>query len=65
MVSKVLWKESLKHLRAIVEQNSRQGVREMSTQLGVSISTVSDHLKQMGKIKKFEKSIPHELNEHK
>ena len=65
MVSKVLWKESLKHLRATVEQNSRQSVREMSTQLGVSFSTVSDHLKQMGKIKKFEKSIPHELNEHK
>ena len=50
-------------LRAIVEQNPRQSVRKMSMQLGVSISTVSDHLKQIEKVKKLKKWVPHELNE--
>ena len=40
-------------LRAIVEQNQWQSVRDMSAQLGVSISTVPDHLKQVRKVKKF------------
>ena len=35
----------------------------MSTQFCVSISTVSDHLKQIRKVKKLKKCIPHELNE--
>ena len=34
-----------KDLRVIVEQNPQQSVMEMSMQLGVSISTVSDQLK--------------------
>ncbi|KAF2367392.1 hypothetical protein FHG87_001855 [Trinorchestia longiramus] len=34
-----------KDLRAIVEQTPRQSVREISQQLGVSISTVLDHRK--------------------
>ena len=42
-------------LRAIVEQNPQQSVREMSMQLGLSISTVSDYLNQIGKVKKLEK----------
>ena len=50
-------------LRAIVKQNSQQSVREMSMQLGISISTVSDHLKQIQKIKKLEKWVLHELSE--
>ena len=41
-------------LRAIVKQNPLQSVREMSTQLGVSILTGSDHLKQIGKVKTLE-----------
>ena len=49
------------NLRAIVEQNPRQSVREMSRELGVSSSTVSDHLKQIGKVKKLDKWVPHEL----
>ena len=43
--------------RAIAKQNLRQSVREMSAQLGVSISTVSDHLKQIGKSKKLQKWV--------
>ena len=50
-------------LRAIVEQIPQQRVREMSTQLGVRMSTVSDHQKQIKKVKKLEKWVPHELNE--
>ncbi|XP_076057198.1 histone-lysine N-methyltransferase SETMAR-like [Oratosquilla oratoria] len=42
------------HLRAIVEQNPRQSVREMFHELGVSSSIVSDHLKQIGKMKKLD-----------
>ena len=38
-------------LRAIVEQNPVQSIRKISQQLGVSISTVSNHLKQTGKLK--------------
>ncbi|KAF2346074.1 hypothetical protein FHG87_023170 [Trinorchestia longiramus] len=36
-------------LHAVVEQNPRQSVREMSQTLGVSIATVSHHLKIIGK----------------
>ncbi|KAF2345379.1 Transposase type 1 [Trinorchestia longiramus] len=49
---------------AVVEQNPRQSVREMSQTLGVSIATVSRHLKIIGKVKKLDKWVPHELNEN-
>ncbi|KAF2358304.1 Transposase type 1 [Trinorchestia longiramus] len=51
-------------LHAVVEQNPRQSVREMSQTLGVSIATVSRHLKIIGKVKKLDKWVPHELNEN-
>ncbi|KAF2345107.1 hypothetical protein FHG87_024138 [Trinorchestia longiramus] len=51
-------------LHAVVEQNPRQSVREMSHTLGVSIATVSRHLKIIGKVKKLDKWVPHELNEN-
>ncbi|KAF2358169.1 hypothetical protein FHG87_011078 [Trinorchestia longiramus] len=51
-------------LHAVVEQNPRQSVREMSQTLGVSITTVSRHLKIIGKVKKLDKWVPHELNEN-
>ena len=43
--------------RAIAKQNPRQSVREMLTQLGVSISTASDHLKQIRKSIKLQKWV--------
>ncbi|KAF2349614.1 Transposase type 1 [Trinorchestia longiramus] len=51
-------------LHAVVEQNPRQSVREMSQTLGVSTATVSRHLKIIGKVKKLDKWVPHELNEN-
>ncbi|KAF2347610.1 hypothetical protein FHG87_021634 [Trinorchestia longiramus] len=51
-------------LHAVVEQNPRQSVREMSQTLGVGIATVSHHLKIIGKVKKLDKWVPHELNEN-
>ncbi|KAF2346061.1 Transposase type 1 [Trinorchestia longiramus] len=51
-------------LHAVVEQNPRQSVREMFQTLGVSIATLSRHLKIIGKVKKLDKWVPHELNEN-
>ncbi|KAF2348496.1 hypothetical protein FHG87_020748 [Trinorchestia longiramus] len=51
-------------LHAVVEQNPCQSVREMSQTLGVSIATVSRHLKIIGTVKKLDKWVPHELNEN-
>ncbi|KAF2364734.1 Winged helix-turn-helix DNA-binding domain [Trinorchestia longiramus] len=53
-------------LHAVVEQNPRQSVREMAQTLGVSIATVSRHLKIIGqvKVKKLDKWVPHKLNEN-
>ncbi|KAF2348287.1 Transposase type 1 [Trinorchestia longiramus] len=51
-------------LHAVVEQNPRQNVKEMSQTLRVSIATVSRHLKIIGKVKKLDKWVPHELNEN-
>ncbi|KAF2354804.1 hypothetical protein FHG87_014443 [Trinorchestia longiramus] len=42
-------------LHEVVEQNPRQSAREMSQTLGVSIATVSHHLKIIGKVKKLDK----------
>ncbi|KAF2344981.1 Transposase type 1 [Trinorchestia longiramus] len=51
-------------LHAVVEQNPRRSVREMSQTLDVSIATVSHHLKIIGKVKKLDTWVPHELNEN-
>ncbi|KAF2351657.1 hypothetical protein FHG87_017589 [Trinorchestia longiramus] len=51
-------------LHVVVEQNPRQSVREMFQTLDVSIATVSHHLKIIGKVKKLDKWVPHELNEN-
>lgn len=51
-------------LRALVEANPRTTVRELAEELGVSKTTISDRLKQIGKSKKLDKWVPHELNEN-
>ena len=46
------------HLKILVEQNPRQSVREISHVISVSISTISDHLERMSKLKKIDKWVP-------
>ena len=49
-------------LRAIVEDNPRKTVREIAKELEIDIATVSKHLEAIGKVKKLDKWVPHELN---
>uniref|UniRef100_A0A0N5CHJ6 HTH_48 domain-containing protein n=1 Tax=Strongyloides papillosus TaxID=174720 RepID=A0A0N5CHJ6_STREA len=51
-------------LRKAVEANPRATVRELAEELNVSKTTVSDHLKEIGKTKKIDKWVPHELNDY-
>lgn len=51
------------HLKALIEADTRITVRELATDLNVSIGTISQHIKAIGKVKKLDKWIPHELNE--
>ena len=50
-------------LRELVEANPRVTIREIAYDLGVKPSTVSRHLKKIGKVKKLDKWVPHELTE--
>lgn len=50
-------------LKSLVEANPRTTIRELATELGVSKSTVERHLTEIGKVKKLDKWIPHNLNE--
>jgi len=52
------------NLRTMVETDPRTTIRELADGLGISHSTVLDHLKQLGKIKKLDKWVPHDLNEN-
>ena len=52
------------HLKALVEENPRQTVRGLAKVLGVDQATVSRHLEAIGKVKKLDKWVPHELNEN-
>jgi len=47
----------------LVERNPQTTVQELSEQHHVSISTISAHLKDIGKLKKWIKSVPHLLTE--
>ena len=51
-------------LRALVEANPANTVRDYAQELNVTPITVSRHLKIIGKVKKLDKWIPHELNEN-
>lgn len=52
-------------LKELVEADPRTTVRMLAEELEVSIGTVSNHLRQIGKSKKLDKWVPHELNENK
>lgn len=50
-------------LQSVVEENPKTTVRELAEQLKVSKTTVSNHLKAIGKVKKLENWVPHSLND--
>ncbi|XP_017368133.1 histone-lysine N-methyltransferase SETMAR isoform X2 [Cebus imitator] len=52
------------HLRAIIEADPLTTTREVAEELNVNHSTVVRHLKQIGKVKKLDKWVPHELTEN-
>jgi histone-lysine N-methyltransferase SETMAR len=49
-------------LKAIVEADPSQTTSELAAGCGVSDKTVLIHLKQIGKVKKLERWVPHELS---
>lgn len=51
-------------LKAIVEANTSTTVRKVAQELAVSAATVSRHLSSIGKVKKLDQWVPHELNEN-
>jgi histone-lysine N-methyltransferase SETMAR len=50
-------------LKALVKANPRTTVRELGAALGVCDQTVSTHLAAIGKVKKLDKWVPHDLKE--
>lgn len=51
-------------LKTIIEADPLKTTREVAKELNVSQSTIVRHLKQIGKVKKLDKWVPHELNEN-
>lgn len=50
-------------LKAVVEDDPSQTVREIAEKLGLSKSSVADGLKRIGKVKKLDKWVPHNLSD--
>ncbi|KFD50320.1 hypothetical protein M514_08820 [Trichuris suis] len=50
-------------LKELVESDPTQTQDEMAVKFGVSRQTICAHLKQLGKVKKLDKWVPHELSE--
>ena len=48
-------------LRATIKADLHTATREVATEFNVYYSTVVWHLKQIGKVKKLDKQVPHEL----
>ena len=51
-------------LRAIIKADPLTTIREVAQELNVNHSMVVRYLKQMGKVKKLDKWVPHELTEN-
>ena len=51
-------------LRAIIETDPLPTTREVAEELNINHCMVSRHLKQIGKVKKLDKWMPHELTEN-
>ncbi|EYC00226.1 hypothetical protein Y032_0117g680 [Ancylostoma ceylanicum] len=49
-------------LKSLVEADPRKTVRELAEDLQVSFSTVAKRLEKLGKVKKMDQWVPHELN---
>ena len=52
------------HLKALIEADPRKTTREVAVEIEVDHSTVVRHLKQIGKSKKLDKWMLHELNDN-
>ena len=50
-------------LKVAVESEPSQSAYELSLKFNVSKQTILTHLAQIGKVKKLDKWVPHELNE--
>ena len=51
-------------LRAIIEADSLTTTQEVAEEFNINCSTVIRHLKQIGKVKKLNKWVPHELTKY-
>ncbi|KAG5320104.1 SETMR methyltransferase, partial [Acromyrmex heyeri] len=52
-------------LKALVETNPTVSTRELATRMKVDHTTILRHLSEIGKVKKMDKWVPHELTERK
>ncbi|EYC42682.1 hypothetical protein Y032_0522g2904 [Ancylostoma ceylanicum] len=50
-------------LTAVVEADTPQTPRELAVRFGVSKQTMLDHLNRIGKVKKLDRWVPHDLSE--
>lgn len=50
-------------MKAIIESNLHITVRESAKQLNVSLTTIENHIRRFGLVKKFDIWVPYELKE--